>query len=208
MQRVIQFLRDTAMNGRRFGESTLRDTRPWDPLTNELVNVGRVPNPALELTSCASMGSVVVALGTYGVGRCSSYGRWDPGMDLTDNCNHMWLLLVLDGDDLRTHHSVEIGGVNVAQVEGEDRKYFLIHLWYYGFVYLLSPEGEFLAASCVPEGYPTRLRSTGDELPRLEYMEEDGGEDPEEWVVREWVTPDQGAELGSWVPKPDEEEGT
>ena len=196
------------MNGRRFGESTLRGARPWDPLTNDLVNVGRVPNPALELTSCASMGSVVVALGTYGVRGGGSYGRWDPGMDLTDKSTHMWVLLVLDGENLRTHHSVEIGSVNVAKVEGGKQKFFLIHLWYYGYVYLLSPEGEFLAASCVPEGLRTRLISTGGGLPRLEYDEEDEGEDPEEWVVREWVTPDQGAELGSWVPLPGEEEGT
>ena len=191
MESVIKLLKGV--------EETQEGVAPWDPNTQKLWNEGKVKSPALSFCSRVRYGSVVVATATYGKQGTIGTRRWDPTTDCT-GCNQMWIILVLVGDELRTHHSVEIGGVKVVQVVGESSRFFLVHLFYYGDVLLLSADGEFLGASNVPEGLRTRLVSTGGALPKLEWK---GDGRRNRWKdAKEWVTPDQGASLGFGLPMP------
>lgn len=162
---------------------------PWDKTTQRLVEVGNVEDPVLSPYSIDREGDSVYAVCAYGHWGAETREGWDPTSDCTNNCNLMFLVVIVEGDNLLTIHAPLLASRIILPEEesANERKHFLFDTGE-GDLLLYSREGNYLGTTHKPYAQKLRLVQTNsNELPRLEYDEDGLGywDQADPWFIRD-----------------------
>ena len=75
---------------------------PWDNTTQRLVEVGNLEDPVLSPYSIHREGDSVYAVCAYGKWGVETKEVWEPAGELTENTNVMFVVVIMEGDNLLT----------------------------------------------------------------------------------------------------------
>lgn len=162
---------------------------PWEETTQKLVEVGNLEDPVLSPYSIIREGDSVYAVCAYGHWQAETGEVWDPTSDCTINCNLMFLVVIMEGDNLQTIHAPQLAsGIILPEEESAmERKHFLFNTTD-GTLLLYSIRGHYLGTTINPHAQKLRLvERNSNQLPKLEYDDLGLGYwDPaEDWFIQD-----------------------